>query len=124
MANKGINNTKDIHIKSPDLMRFKRSFTESVIKAREDQFSNAGIDTFHGHALMQLLLVTEKVTEYSKVEFLSSMAQYPMTRSEGFIPIDWTSGIEEQQYLVRKKVMEFVPESKSKRLLSKEPITK
>jgi glutathione reductase (NADPH) len=50
MANKGINNTKDIHIKSPDLMRFKRSFTESVIKAREDQFSNAGIDTFHGHA--------------------------------------------------------------------------
>ncbi len=31
-------------------MRFKRSFTEPVPKAREDQFSNAGIDTFHGYA--------------------------------------------------------------------------
>ena len=50
MGDKGINNTKDIHIKWPELMRFKRSFTEPVPKAREDQFSNAGIDTFHGHA--------------------------------------------------------------------------
>ena len=50
MGDKGINNTKDIHIKWQDLMRFKRSFTEPVPKAREDQFSNAGIDTFHGHA--------------------------------------------------------------------------
>ena len=50
MGDKGINNTKDIHIKWPELMRFKRSFTEPVPKAREDQFSNAGIDAFHGHA--------------------------------------------------------------------------
>ncbi|MGB6628871.1 MAG: FAD-dependent oxidoreductase, partial [Nitrososphaeraceae archaeon] len=50
MGDKGINNTKDIHIKWPELMRFKRSFTEPVPKIREDQFSNAGIDTFHGHA--------------------------------------------------------------------------
>jgi glutathione reductase (NADPH) len=50
MSDKGINNTKDIHIKWQELMRFKRSFTEPVSEAREDQFSNAGIDTFHGHA--------------------------------------------------------------------------
>jgi glutathione reductase (NADPH) len=50
MGDKGINNTKDIHIKWSELMRFKRSFTEPVPKAREDQFSNARIDAFHGHA--------------------------------------------------------------------------
>jgi glutathione reductase (NADPH) len=50
MGDKGINNTKDIHIKWPELMHFKRSFTEPVPKAREDQFSNAGIDAFHGYA--------------------------------------------------------------------------
>jgi len=50
MGDKGINNTKDIRIKWPELMRFKRSFTEPVPKIREDQFSNAGIATFHGHA--------------------------------------------------------------------------
>jgi glutathione reductase (NADPH) len=50
MSDKGINNTKDIHIKWPELMRFKRSFTEPVPKRREDQFSNAGIATLHGHA--------------------------------------------------------------------------
>jgi glutathione reductase (NADPH) len=50
MGDKGINNTKDIHIKWPELMRFKRSFTEPVPKTREEQFSNAGIATFHGHA--------------------------------------------------------------------------
>ena len=30
MCDKGINNTKDIHIKWSELMRFKRSFTEPV----------------------------------------------------------------------------------------------
>jgi glutathione reductase (NADPH) len=63
IGNKGINNTKDIHIKWPELMRFKRSFTEPVPKAREDQFSYAGIDTFHGHASFtdtRTIKVTEK----------------------------------------------------------------
>jgi glutathione reductase (NADPH) len=63
MGDKGINNTKDIHIKWPELMRFKRSFTEPVPKAREDQFCNAGIDTFHGHARFTdatAIKVTEK----------------------------------------------------------------
>jgi glutathione reductase (NADPH) len=64
MVNKGINNTKDIHINWPELMRFKRLFTEPVPKAIEDQFRNAGIDTFHGHASFtgtSTLKVTEKV---------------------------------------------------------------
>ena len=68
MGDKGINNTKDIHIKWPELMRFKRSFTEPVPKAREDQFCNAGIDTFHGHARFTdatAIKVTEKgVTDH------------------------------------------------------------
>src|ERR671930_418766 len=50
MSGKGIDNTKDVHIKWPELMRFKRSFTEPVPKGREEQFSKAGIATFHGHA--------------------------------------------------------------------------
>ena len=62
MVNKGINNTNDIHIKWPELMRFKRSFTEPVPKAIEDQFHNAGIDTFHGHACFTDT-TTIKVTE-------------------------------------------------------------
>ena len=41
---------KDIRINWPALMRFKRSFTEPVPKRREEEFSKAGIDTFHGHA--------------------------------------------------------------------------
>ena len=45
-----------------------------------------------------------------------------MAQSEGFITIDGTSGIEEQQYLVRKKVMEFIPESRSTRLSVKEQV--
>jgi glutathione reductase (NADPH) len=50
MGGRGIDNTRDIHIKWPELMRFKRSFTEPVPKGREEQFSKAEIVTFHGHA--------------------------------------------------------------------------
>jgi glutathione reductase (NADPH) len=63
MVNKGINNSKDIRIEWPELMRFKRSFTEPVPKAIEGQFHNAGIDTFHGHASFTdttAIKVTEK----------------------------------------------------------------
>jgi dTMP kinase len=45
-----------------------------------------------------------------------------MAESEGFVTIDGTSGIEEQQYLVRKKVMEEIPESRSSRTLAKKPV--
>jgi dTMP kinase len=51
------------------------------------------------------------------IEQYESMAQ-----SEGFITIDGTSGIEEQQYLVRKKVMEQIPESRSQRILARKQV--
>ena len=51
------------------------------------------------------------------IEQYGSMAQ-----SEGFVTIDGTSGIEEQQYLVRKKIMETIPECKYARPLIKEQV--
>jgi glutathione reductase (NADPH) len=50
MENKGIVNPDKVKIYWPDLMRFKRSFTEPVPKEREEQFSKAGIAAFHGRA--------------------------------------------------------------------------
>jgi dTMP kinase len=50
------------------------------------------------------------------IEQYESMAQ-----SEGFTTIDGTSGIEEQQYLVRKKIMETI-ESKYARQLIKQVV--
>jgi glutathione reductase (NADPH) len=50
MDNKGITNSDPIKILWPDLMHFKRSFTEPVPKQREEQFSKAGIVAFHGRA--------------------------------------------------------------------------
>src|SRR5580700_952158 len=38
------------HIKWADLMRFKRTFTDPVPKAREDGFAKAGIAAYHGTA--------------------------------------------------------------------------
>jgi glutathione reductase (NADPH) len=49
MKGKGIQATK-LQIDWPELMRFKRSFTEPVPKRREDGFANAGIAAFHGRA--------------------------------------------------------------------------
>src|SRR5918996_636154 len=50
MESKGITNSKSVKIQWPDLMHFKRSFTEPVPKEREEQFSKAGIVAFHGRA--------------------------------------------------------------------------
>jgi glutathione reductase (NADPH) len=52
MEGKGIGSkvTKDITINWPELMQFKRTFTEPVPKNREDAFSKAGIYSFHGTA--------------------------------------------------------------------------
>ncbi len=50
MESKGITNSKSVKIQWPDLMHFKRSFTEPVPKEREQQFSKAGIVSFHGMA--------------------------------------------------------------------------
>lgn len=43
-----------------------------------------------------------------------------MAQPEGFVTIDGTTEIEEQQYLVRKKMMETIPECKYTRPLIKE----
>src|SRR6516165_2211083 len=39
-----------LHIDWPELMRFKRTFTDPVPANREHSFQNAGIRTFHGVA--------------------------------------------------------------------------
>ena len=49
MKGKGIQAEK-LQIDWPELMRFKRSFTEPVPKRREDGFEKAGIAAFHGRA--------------------------------------------------------------------------
>ena len=47
---KGISDPGEIHIKWPDLINFKRTFTDSFPKHREDSYINAGVVPFHGHA--------------------------------------------------------------------------
>src|SRR5258708_18737971 len=49
MKGKGIR-VQNLHIDWPELMRFKRSFTEPVPERREDGFARAGIAAFHGRA--------------------------------------------------------------------------
>jgi glutathione reductase (NADPH) len=49
MKGKGIQAAK-LQIDWPELMRFKRSFTEPVPKRREDEFAKIGIAAFHGRA--------------------------------------------------------------------------
>jgi glutathione reductase (NADPH) len=49
MKGRGIQ-AAEIQIDWPELMRFKRSFTEPVTKRREDDFAKAGIAAFHGRA--------------------------------------------------------------------------
>jgi glutathione reductase (NADPH) len=49
MQGKGIQ-AANLQMDWPELMRFKRSFTEPVPKRREDGFAKAGIAAFHGRA--------------------------------------------------------------------------
>ncbi len=49
MKGKGIQSNQ-VRIEWPELMRFKRSFTEPVPKRREESFARAGIAAFHGRA--------------------------------------------------------------------------
>jgi glutathione reductase (NADPH) len=49
MKGKGIHSEK-LRIDWPELMRFKRSFTEPVPQRREEGFAKAGIAAFHGRA--------------------------------------------------------------------------
>jgi glutathione reductase (NADPH) len=50
MTSRGISISKAPEIAWPDLLQFKRSFTEPVPKQREEQFSKAGITAIHGKA--------------------------------------------------------------------------
>lgn len=49
MKGKGVNGDT-VRIDWPELMRFKRSFTDPVPKGREEGFAKAGISAFHGRA--------------------------------------------------------------------------
>src|SRR6202163_4015217 len=49
MTGKGIQAAK-LQIDWPELMRFKRSFTEPVPKRREEEFAKAGLTAIHGRA--------------------------------------------------------------------------
>lgn len=40
----------DVHVNWPDLIRFKRSFTDPIPEKHEHRYSDAGIATFHGRA--------------------------------------------------------------------------
>jgi glutathione reductase (NADPH) len=66
MESKGVGHAKEIRINWPELMYFKRSFTEPVPKRREEEFSKAGIAIFHGHARFTDS-TTVKVGEQGKV---------------------------------------------------------
>jgi glutathione reductase (NADPH) len=48
--NKGIINSEAICINWSDLIQFKRTFTDSFPKDREDSYLNSGITPFHGNA--------------------------------------------------------------------------
>ncbi len=58
MEGRGIIDPNKLKIHWPDLMHFKRSFTEPVPKEREEQFSKAGIIAFHGRALAKKPLLS------------------------------------------------------------------
>jgi hypothetical protein len=47
-----------------------------------------------------------------------------MIQSERFLPIDGTSGIEEQQQLVRKKIAEIIPQGKGPIRIMKKQVLK
>ena len=58
-----------------------------------------------------------RISQSRTIEHYKSMAE-----AERVITIDGTSGFEEQQYLVRKKVMELIPESRSPRILARKHV--
>jgi glutathione reductase (NADPH) len=48
--NKGVINSEVVRIKWSELIRFKRTFTDSFPKYRENSYLNTGIIPYHGHA--------------------------------------------------------------------------
>lgn len=50
MQGKGIDRSEQLRIDWPALIKFKRSFTDSVPESKENSFRDSGIATFHGRA--------------------------------------------------------------------------
>lgn len=97
MEDKGI--VGNSRIEWPDLVRFKRSFTDPFPKAREDSFRNAGIVTFHGRARFSgpcSLQVGEDALESRHVVIatgawpakLDIPGEQYLTRSDQFLELD------------------------------------
>jgi glutathione reductase (NADPH) len=65
--NKGVINSEIVRIKWSDLIRFKRTFTDSFLKYRENSYLNAGIIPFHGRArfIGSNMLKVEHENDYS-----------------------------------------------------------
>jgi glutathione reductase (NADPH) len=98
MDGKGIRRSS-ARIEWPELMRFKRAFTEPVPKQREESFTKAGINTFHSVAHFTgptSLQVGEEVIESrdflvaggAKPQKLSIQGEQYLTTSEQFLELD------------------------------------
>jgi len=75
MKGKGIR-AEELQIDWPELMRFKRSFTEPVPKRREDGFAKAGVAAFHGRARFAgptIVQVGEEILEGRHVVIAAGM---------------------------------------------------
>jgi glutathione reductase (NADPH) len=98
MKGKGVR-AEQARIEWPELMRFKRSFTEPVPKQREDSFAKTGIAAFHGRARFigpMAIQVGNEVLESRRVLVATGMrparlkmpgAEY-LTTSEQFLELD------------------------------------
>jgi glutathione reductase (NADPH) len=69
MKGEGIQAEK-LQVDWPELMRFKRSFTEPVPKRREDEFAKAGIAAFHGRARFSGPTTVEVGTETLEARYI------------------------------------------------------
>jgi glutathione reductase (NADPH) len=97
MQGKGV--TGETRIDWPVLIRFKRTFTDSFPKAREDGFIKAGIETFHGSARFigkTTVQVGDDLLEGSHVVVaagawpaeLDIAGEEHLTRSDEFLELD------------------------------------
>ena len=67
MERNGVSYSNSPEIAWQDLIKFKRSFTEPVPKQREEQFSKAGINAFHGSTKF----VSDRTLEVNKHQLLT-----------------------------------------------------
>jgi glutathione reductase (NADPH) len=98
MSGRGII-ARDTRIDWPELIRFKRTFTEPVPKSREESFGKAGIDSFHGTAHFvgpRSIQVSEDVLEAKHIVIatgarpakLNIAGEEYLTTSEEFLELE------------------------------------